>query len=257
MSCLRPRGPANRPQIQQTGTYWYHSHAQGQYGDGLRGALIIEDPNPPYHWDEEQVLALSDWYHDQMPDLIPTFLSPEQNPSGAEPIPYSAILNDGTTTSFNLSPGKTYYFRIINMATFSQIFLNFEEHNMTIIEVDGVYTQPREVESLWIATAQRYGVLITAKDTATTNYAFTAQLDTDAFDHTTKYLQTNATGQLTYDASQPAAVAQPLDAWRVIDDFTLVPHDEMPLLAGTPDQIVHLDLNFSTIANQNRYVCKV
>jgi hypothetical protein len=29
------------------GTYWYHSHYQAQYCDGLRGPLIIYDPNDP------------------------------------------------------------------------------------------------------------------------------------------------------------------------------------------------------------------
>ncbi len=29
------------------GTYWYHSHYKNQYCDGLRGALIIDDPNDP------------------------------------------------------------------------------------------------------------------------------------------------------------------------------------------------------------------
>jgi hypothetical protein len=29
------------------GTYWYHSHYQAQYCDGLRGALVIYDPNDP------------------------------------------------------------------------------------------------------------------------------------------------------------------------------------------------------------------
>ena len=29
------------------GTFWYHSHFQAQYCDGLRGALIIDDPNDP------------------------------------------------------------------------------------------------------------------------------------------------------------------------------------------------------------------
>ena len=244
--------PANHPQLNQTGSYWYHSHAQGQYGDGLRGALIVEDSNPPFHWDVEHVLTLSDWYHDQMPNLIPKFLSNKENPSGAEPIPYSALINDASTTSFDMCPGKTHYFHIVNMATFSQIFLNFEDHNMTIIEVDGVYTKPREVESLWVATAQRYGVLITAKDTTTRNYAFTASLDIDAFDHATHYLRNNATGQLTYDSKKPKASAHEVEEWRIIDDFTLVPLDEMPLLDGTPDQTIHLDLNFSVIAGQNR-----
>ena len=29
------------------GTFWYHSHYQAQYCDGLRGALVIYDPNDP------------------------------------------------------------------------------------------------------------------------------------------------------------------------------------------------------------------
>ena len=29
------------------GTFWYHSHFKNQYCDGLRGALIIYDPNDP------------------------------------------------------------------------------------------------------------------------------------------------------------------------------------------------------------------
>ena len=30
------------------GTYWYHSHISTQYCDGLRGPLIIYDPNDPH-----------------------------------------------------------------------------------------------------------------------------------------------------------------------------------------------------------------
>ena len=30
------------------GTYWYHSHFQNQYCDGLRGALVVYDPNDPH-----------------------------------------------------------------------------------------------------------------------------------------------------------------------------------------------------------------
>ena len=32
----------------QTGTYWYHSHHELQYCDGLRGPLIIYDPDDPH-----------------------------------------------------------------------------------------------------------------------------------------------------------------------------------------------------------------
>lgn len=40
-----------------------HSHNMGQYPDGLRGPLIVQDPNDPYkdEYDEEHILTVSDW----------------------------------------------------------------------------------------------------------------------------------------------------------------------------------------------------
>lgn len=32
----------------QSGTYWYHSHFSSQYCDGLRGPLVIYDPEDPH-----------------------------------------------------------------------------------------------------------------------------------------------------------------------------------------------------------------
>lgn len=31
-----------------SGTFWYHSHLATQYCDGLRGGLVIYDPNDPH-----------------------------------------------------------------------------------------------------------------------------------------------------------------------------------------------------------------
>ncbi|MXV45166.1 copper resistance system multicopper oxidase [Saccharibacter sp. 17.LH.SD] len=49
--------------VQQSGTYWYHSHAGGQEPCGMYGALIIdpagEDPLPAV--DRDYILLLSDW----------------------------------------------------------------------------------------------------------------------------------------------------------------------------------------------------
>lgn len=77
------------------GTYWYHSHFRNQYCDGLRGPLIIEDPEDPqknlYDDDDgekgiwkgpftglrsppdDTVITLADWYHylSTEPPLIP------------------------------------------------------------------------------------------------------------------------------------------------------------------------------------------
>lgn len=46
----------------QSGTYWYHAHDGFQEQQGLYGGLII-DPNtpPPYHYNKDFVVVLSDW----------------------------------------------------------------------------------------------------------------------------------------------------------------------------------------------------
>ena len=41
------------------GTYWYHSHTDGQYEDGMKGLFIIKDDSFPYDYDEELSLSLS------------------------------------------------------------------------------------------------------------------------------------------------------------------------------------------------------
>ena len=50
--------------MQAYGLTWTgHSHDLGQYPDGLRGALIVYDPDDPLEaeYDEEYILTISDW----------------------------------------------------------------------------------------------------------------------------------------------------------------------------------------------------
>jgi iron transport multicopper oxidase len=101
--------------IQQPGTYWFHSHTRGQYPDGLRAPLIVDDPENPFkqEFDEEIVLSFSDWYHDLMRPLLASFLS-VTNPTGAEPVPKSALINDSQNVTVAVQPGKTYLIRMVN-----------------------------------------------------------------------------------------------------------------------------------------------
>ncbi len=51
-----------RFQLNQAGTYWYHSHSGFQEQAGLYGALIVEAVEPePFSYDRDYVLLLSDW----------------------------------------------------------------------------------------------------------------------------------------------------------------------------------------------------
>ena len=138
----------------------------------------MHDPEGPYKgkYDEEIVLSLSDWYHEQMPTLIRQFIS-YANPTGAEPVPQSALLNDSQNVSVKVEPGKTYMLRMVNMAAFAAQYVWFEEHEMQVIEVDGIYTEPMTADMLYLTAAQRVSVLLTTKNATDKNYAFMGSMD--------------------------------------------------------------------------------
>ena len=56
--------------VNQSGTYWYHSHSGFQEQTGLYGAIIIDPKEPdPVSYDREYVVMLSDW-SDEDPEAI-------------------------------------------------------------------------------------------------------------------------------------------------------------------------------------------
>ena len=56
--------------VNQSGTYWYHSHSGFQEQTGLYGAIVIEPKEKePYKYDREYVVTLSD-YADEKPSTI-------------------------------------------------------------------------------------------------------------------------------------------------------------------------------------------
>ncbi|KAK0652067.1 multicopper like protein [Cercophora newfieldiana] len=240
--------------IEQPGTYWYHSHTHGQYPDGLRGPLIVRDPENPFKemYDEELVLTVSDWYHDQMPGLLSFFMS-KANPTGAEPVPNSALLNETQDLKIAVQAGKTYLFRMINIGAFAGQYVWFEGHNMTILEVDGVYTQPAVASMIYLSAAQRCSFLITAKENSSTNFPIVASMDTDLFDKLPDDLNWNVTGWLEYDSKAPYPTPKVLDQpFEPFDDMKLASWDTQALL-GEPDQVVTLNVIMDNLGDGANY----
>ena len=254
-----------RRQANQPGTYWYHSHVRGQYPDGLRGAFIVHDPDSPYKddYDEELVLTVSDWYNEQMTPLIEAFLH-VTNPTGAEPVPDAALLNDTQNLKVAVEPGKTYLFRIINVGALASQYVWFEGHTMKVVEVDGVYTDAADADMIYLTPAQRYGVLVTAKDNADANFAFVGSMDQvrmpcpsrsphltlsqDMFDQVPPGLDPNVTGWLAYDEQKEFPAAALIDEFAPFDDFTLVPVDKEEILEHV-DFSVTLDMKMDNLGD--------
>ncbi|KAK9475095.1 Cupredoxin [Dipodascopsis tothii] len=236
----------------QSGSYWYHSHTSLQYPAGLRAPLIINDPEDPYldMYDEDLYLTVSDWYHDDMQVLKASFLN-LANPTGAEPIPDHNLLNDTVGLKWAVEAGKTYRVRIINIGAFVSQYIWFEGHTMTIIEVDGVNVEPAETDMIYITAAQRYSVLITAKNDTSANYPFVASFDTDMLDTMPDTLNINATAWVSYNSSADYPDAEILDEFDPYDDFYLVPYEKEAVL--DPDYTITVDVVMDNLRDGVNY----
>jgi iron transport multicopper oxidase len=194
-------------------------------------------------------MTISDLYHDQAPYLINYFQSPTNEilNAGAEPVPNATLINEAQNVHFNITLGQTYLFRIINMGVFASQWLQFDQHEMTVVEIDGVYTQPYNVSQLFITVAQRYSVIVKAKADKSRNFAIVASMSTDMFNQgvTPPNLQNNVSFQniwrnglahngkvtswLVYDPAKP--LPPPFDMQlQPFDDTLFIPYDQQPLL---------------------------
>ncbi|KAK4144293.1 multicopper oxidase [Dichotomopilus funicola] len=235
--------------VDTPGTYWYHSHNMGQYPDGLRGPLIVQDPNDPYKgkYDEEHILSMSDCLTSVRNMLTPS------NTQFKPPIPDNLTVNEGQGLKIDFAKGKTYRIRMINYAAFAAAMVHFDFHTMNVIMNDGAYIKKEDAYHVRLAPAQRYDVLISASDNDTGNYPFLVALDLnrDWTNHTEPMIWPhNYTGHLVMDSSKPLGKAEVVKQWNPVDDADFKPNDDLAAY-GSYDKLMKLDFKFCM--DQNGY----
>ncbi|KAF9445763.1 multicopper oxidase [Macrolepiota fuliginosa MF-IS2] len=146
------------------GTYWYHSHFGMQYCDGVRGVLVVYDPDDPlklfYDIDNEQtIITLSEWYH--------TLVSSVRGPAQAD----STLINGkgrypgGPNVDLaivNVEQGKRYRFRLVSISCDPNFIFSIDSHDLTVIEVEGAAVRPYTINTIQILAGQRYSVVLNA-----------------------------------------------------------------------------------------------
>ncbi|CAG8494695.1 162_t:CDS:2 [Acaulospora morrowiae] len=263
----------------QVGTYWWHSHYLAQYVDGLRGPLIIHDPDDPFlkEYDAEFILTLSDWYHRPSGELLPLRLTPGY--SGFNPVPDAGLISgkgqyncsaapQGSKCNSTKTPAiykvvkdKKYRFRIINTSGAAFFFFSIDNHPLTIIEVEGTYVKPYTVNTLPIFISQRYSVIVNANQPVD-NYFIRATMARDCiFNSPTTInhdsaINYNVTGIFRYDGAPNATPkSQPYN-----DDFTksLLPCRDLdqsylkPYYPTPPPQDSTIQFEFQVTIRQDR-----
>ncbi|KAI0269645.1 laccase 4 [Russula aff. rugulosa BPL654] len=144
--------------VNQAGTYWYHSHFQNQYCDGLRGALVVYDPEDPHLElydidDENTVITLADWYMPSQMEVSSTLINGKGRYVGGPDVDLAVV---------NVVKGKRYRFRLVSISCDPNFTFSIDEHEMTVIEVDGTNVQPLQVDSIQIFAGQRYSFVLKA-----------------------------------------------------------------------------------------------
>lgn len=210
-----------RPQPDDAGTYFYHSHVGFQFVSAS-GPLIVEDPAvPPYHYDEERIVYFQDYFNETDQTIEDGLV--------ADPFVWSgetnAVLINGVGVAnqngevagtagcslpvIDVSPGKTYRFRFIGATALSLVSFGIvDHHDFPIIAADGQYTQQSSVDHMEVATGQRFDVLFTAKTKAELDGQTTFIIQFETKERPTVY---TGFGVLRYNvsASLPAAPSTP------------------------------------------------
>ncbi|CAG8442639.1 2339_t:CDS:2 [Diversispora eburnea] len=220
--------------LDQSGTYWYHSHFLAQYVDGIIGPLVVYDPEDPYYstCDDQYVVTVGDWYHDPTSVLLPLRMAPGY--MGLNPVPDSILISGAgqyncsspaagsncnskvTPATYDVVQGKKYRFRIINTSAYAFFFFSIDSHKLKVIEVDGIPVKDTDVSIvnvLPIHCAQRYSVIVKC-DQPIANYFIRAVIPDRCVprpNNTINYNSslTNATGILHYDSATSEPVSTP------------------------------------------------
>ena len=182
--------------VRQNGTYWYHSHSGLQEQSGVYGPLVIDPAGPdPVEFDREFVVLLSDWTFEDPNDILANLKMADDyynlnrragqtmfdgwaamrmsktdivDVGGAT---YTYLMNGldaGANWTGIFQPGERVRLRFINGSAMSFFNVRIPGTTMTVVQADGQYISPVDVEEFQIGTAETYDVVVTPGDGAHT-----------------------------------------------------------------------------------------
>ncbi|KAI3942077.1 hypothetical protein MKW92_037685 [Papaver armeniacum] len=147
----------------QRGTLWWHAHILWLRATVYGAIVIMPKEGAPFPFPQpfqEANLVLGEWWNKDVETSVN-----QANTLGLPPPMSDAHTNNGKPgplfpCSEKLMPGKTYLLRIVNAALNDDLFFAIAGHNMTVVEIDAVYTKPFTTQALQIAPGQTTNVLV-------------------------------------------------------------------------------------------------
>ncbi|KKK21921.1 hypothetical protein AOCH_000182 [Aspergillus ochraceoroseus] len=232
----------------QSGTFWYHGHAGLARADGLYGGFVVHKPAPKSTVrglmsregdvslnrgaDEKDVLLMiGDWYHRPAAEVMAWYM--RAGSFGNEPVPDSLVLNgigyfncsmavparplDCIDSPINLSrvlpTDAVCRVRVVNTGSLAGFTLTFDNHDVTVLEVDSAPVQAqqgtRSMHSVGILyPGQRMDLLI-RRSTDDKSSTLKIHLDEECFKYPNPALKSTQTFFMSegQDETEPTHIA--------------------------------------------------
>ncbi len=181
--------------LNQSGTYWYHSHTMLQEQSGVYGSIQIDSKEKTLDYDHDQIILLSDWTNQKPMNVMRNlkrgnewynikkgtatplnrvigrggfgaqlnFWKQRMESADIADIYYDAFLNNGKVTSEypDYKPGDKVRLRIINGSASSQFWMTFGGEDPVLVSADGLDVVPVKHIKTFIAIAETYDFIIT------------------------------------------------------------------------------------------------
>ena len=181
--------------INQSGTYWYHSHTMLQEQSGVYGSIVIQPKVKTLEYDKDLVVVLSDWTNEKPMNVlrnlkrgsewyqikkgtsVPLSSAIAQRGLGAQlkmwrdrmegadiaDVYYPVFLSNGNKQAEypDFEPGEKIRLRFINASASTYYWMDFGDGNSMIVASDGVDVQPVHKSRFLFAIAETYDVIVT------------------------------------------------------------------------------------------------
>ncbi|WP_046758209.1 MULTISPECIES: multicopper oxidase domain-containing protein [Kordia] len=204
--------------INQSGTYWYHSHTMLQEQKGVYGSIVIHPKEKVLEYDKDLVVLLSDWTYEKPMNVlrnlkrgnewyqvkkgtaVPLSRVIKEGALGAQfkfwrdrmegadiaDIYYPAFLTNGKKTAKypDFKSGEKVRLRFINASASTYYWMDFGTGNPMMVSSDGVDVVPTLKERFLFGVAETYDVIVTIPE-GTLEVTATAQ---DGSGHTSLHI---------------------------------------------------------------------
>ncbi|KAG8633492.1 hypothetical protein MANES_18G108500v8 [Manihot esculenta] len=162
----------------EEGTLWWHAHSDWSRAT-VHGAFVILPPHVNYPFptpDFQQIIVLGSWYRGDVMAIYEEAIETGGNPNISDAHTINGFTGNSTdcptgeTFRMKVTSGKTYLLRIVNAVMNEEQFFGIAKHNLTLVGMDGAYTQPLTTNYLMVTPGQTMDVLFTANQTPTRYY---------------------------------------------------------------------------------------